>query len=423
MTILRSSRRESLVVLVEVVAPPARPGGVPTGEHGNKLAERLVSRDSWRHLVLARIEELQCDLDGSGRESLHAANVRELIRVAHDAVYHVPLDLGWFRRQVDAGVRWWNGTCRERAFGALHLAEAEAVFLMSDSRLAARLPMYVAYGEQQLTATDARVVSVRSLLHAPRLAVRHDDDGRLCRVHRFGPDQRSKISQLVHDSYAAVDEAYAASRTYRNRLIRLSLIAAGVTAAVVVAAGVAGWALDPPNVPVVTSDGEIETAQWVGGEGQAPAGAGPFAVIAVMGAVGAFLSGINSVVRTKGSRNPFSLPLYQMLVKLCVGGLSAIVGVAFLQVGFVPGVPPAVTMSSVLVWAVGFGAAQQAITRLVDRRVADLVSPTDDPETTSEVTSVAVAAPGFVEVSRSSVRADSLPPVGGTRRTRRALER
>lgn len=94
--------------------------------------------------------------------------------------------------------------------------------------------------------------------------------------------------------------------------------------------------------------------------------------IAGLGMVGALLSGMPAVMRSDGTRNPFSLPRWQGLVKLPTGGVTAILGLIALRAEWIPGRPPE-SWAEVLVWAAAFGAAQQVITRLLDTRVQNLL--------------------------------------------------
>jgi hypothetical protein len=72
-------------------------------------------------------------------------------------------------------------------------------------------------------------------------------------------------------------------------------------------------------------------------------------------------------------RNPFSLPFFQLLLKLAMGPLFAIVGVLILQSGLINGLQPAKDLGGLLVWATLFGATQQSVTRFIDKRVIGLL--------------------------------------------------
>ena len=174
------------------------------------------------------------------------------------------------------------------------------------------------------------------------------------------------MAAMVRDAYAHSDEKYAATRGMRNRILMLTGAALAVLGLVIAAAAVWHWRLTPTTTVAVNGT----VARW--SEQPEPVGAAAFLAVSLLGCLGAFLSGIRSVSRTGGTRNPFSLSWWQTWLKLPVGALSAIVGVFALQSRAFPAVP-ATSWTELLMWAVAFGAAQQAITRFVDMRVRGLV--------------------------------------------------
>src|SRR5439155_554788 len=86
-------------------------------------------------------------------------------------------------------------------------------------------------------------------------------------------------------------------------------------------------------------------------------------------AEGVLVTAIPPVARANGVRNPFGLPLFQLLLKLAMGPLFAIVGVLILQARLINGLQQAQDLRGLLVWATLFGAAQQSVTRVIDQRV------------------------------------------------------
>jgi hypothetical protein len=91
-------------------------------------------------------------------------------------------------------------------------------------------------------------------------------------------------------------------------------------------------------------------------------------------------------------RNPFSLPFFQLLLKLAMGPLFAIVGVLILQSGLVKDLQPAKDLEGLLVWATLFGAAQQSVTRFIDKRVNGLLG--EMPEANSSKKPATAKPPG-----------------------------
>lgn len=330
---------------------------------------KLLRRGSWRHLVLSQVHELEAELKLAHQApDVHLANAQGFLDDAKVAL-----------RARTTPTRWFNGTNHEAAFQALHHAAAESAYVLPDSMLAARLPMLITYGESELGVRDPRVDAARRLTRRHAHIIQLDGHG-LSLGHMFDIYDRAAVAEMVHDSYASADEKYAATRAYRNRILRLTGVALAVLAAVLVIAGLWGWTLEPRE-STTTTGGPVQWKDTISATGSLA-----FLAVAVMGAVGGFLSGVRSVARTGGTRNPFALPFFQMLLKLPVGGLSAIVGALALQAGYFPGVLPTATFSGLLVWSVAFGAAQQGITRLVNRRVEGLIdsdeSADEEPDNT-----------------------------------------
>ena len=75
------------------------------------------------------------------------------------------------------------------------------------------------------------------------------------------------------------------------------------------------------------------------------------------------------------SHDPYGLTVYQAALKPPLGGLLAVVGCLALQSGTLPGVTGVTSLAGLLFWAVAFGASQQAVTRMLDAQVGNLLSP------------------------------------------------
>jgi hypothetical protein len=94
-----------------------------------------------------------------------------------------------------------------------------------------------------------------------------------------------------------------------------------------------------------------------------------FLLVALFGAIGAFITGLPALSRAPARRSPFRLPLYQMSLKLAVGPVFALLGLLALQSGFINQLQPFTSFNaSVLLWATIFGGSQQALTQLLDRK-------------------------------------------------------
>jgi hypothetical protein len=325
---------------------------------------QLERRAAWRQVAYMDAVSLQHDLEDlcSKRDPQVGNHIAQLLQNAL-------LDV----RRKSWPWAWFQGFPQERSFTALHAAQWRLLLIMDSEHLLARLPWLVKYCGAILGADDQRVRDAQEIIerssHRRLYPQRLQVNGHGANRHtsfRLTEHERATVAAMVRDAYAQSDEGYAATRGLRNRIIVLTVGAASVLTVVIFAAAAWQWSLTPTtNVAV---NGTVAT--WSGSP--EPTGAVGFLAISLLGCVGAFLSGIRSVSRTAGSRNPFSLSWWQTWLKLPVGALSAIVGVFALQSRAFPAMP-ATGWTELLMWAVAFGAAQQAITRFVDSRVRGLV--------------------------------------------------
>lgn len=173
-----------------------------------------------------------------------------------------------------------------------------------------------------------------------------------------------------------MDRRFAESRACRNRMIRLTLIS-------LVALGVVMAAFATNAIPLKV-EGATATAP-------PPSALKVALLVPLFGAIGALITAIPPLAKVKGTWNPFGLELYQMLLKVTLGPVFAIVGVMLLQSGLIPSVQFPMPFSDLLVWALVFGATQQVVTRAIDSRVAGLGF--DEP------TERAAGAPGNPETA------------------------
>lgn len=302
---------------------------------------------------------------------------------------------------------WFQGAPQEQTFLALHEAQWRILLIMDSEHLLARLPWLITSCGAILGMNDQRVRDSQEIItrsahrhfHPERLQV----DGHAAHWHtsfRLTEHERATVAAMVRDAYVYSDEGYAATRGLRNRILVLTAAATGVLALVIISAAVWQWSLTPTTT--VQINGEVAT--W--SSSPTPIGAKAFIAVSLFGCLGAFFSGVRSVSRTGGTRNPFSLSWWQAWLKLPVGALTAIVGVFSLQSRALPAVP-ATGWAELLLWAVAFGAAQQVITRVVDSRVRGLIGnmPTEN-ETNISVSQTEYRTPGSPKHGISTVKAE-----------------
>lgn len=307
----------------------------------SKAAEPTTDRPPgqsalWRHLVYNRAtrDGAQLNFD-SGVDWGHKESIENLLEQAKLAA-----------RDGLTPMAWWSGSSQERAWGSLHEAEAELDEKLGQTDLEAQARDLLAKAKLFLKPGDERVKAVSDALAEP--------------TRPAPPLTRVTVAHLSRAVYDAMDRRFAESLACRNRIIRLTLIS-------LVALGVLMAAFATNAIPIpIKAEGTT-----------APSALKVALLVPLFGAIGALIIAIPPLARVTGHSNPFGLQHYQMLLKVTLGPVFAIVGVMLLQSGLIPSVQFPMPFPDLLVWALVFGATQQVVTRAIDSRVAGLVS--DEP--------------------------------------------
>lgn len=367
----------------------------------------LKHNATWRQLVITQAARLRACMSDECRASIDADGSKQHIETRQ----HIETLLGRAESAADGPARplqWWNGSLQDLAWLSLHEAEAELTPQLKDEALRAFAERFVAKATGLLPADGPTVTRVKGLLKqaqptadapaAPAskinimgpngmpavsvlpISVLRDagsqptsavlvgppvlaDDGSQPGVPPAGsatatlqPLDRFAVQELVRAVFAASDENFAQSRGFRNRLIRLIVLS---LAAVGLVMAVAATVLHGSDL--VKSPPDISPLSAV-------------LLISLFGAVGALISGVPALAKATGTWNPFSLPLYQMLLKVVLGPVFAIVGILLLWARWVGDLTfPLGNVAMLAVWAVLFGSAQQLVTQVIDSRVETLV--------------------------------------------------
>lgn len=307
-----------------------------------------VMRPPWRWIVQERVTRIRDDieriealeeLDDAARADL--ATAQEHLLVASNLCIPRGDFLDWLTR-----------TSCDAAFRRLHAAEALVTGHLSAAERSVRL-------RQLLFKADGVLDEGDPVLHVPAL-----EDERV-----------EHTRQLVLRYRNALDDAYKQANSYRSRLLLLTVV---ITLFLAVLVAAAGWGVFAFQL---NAENEVEFGSIPDWEFQVPRALAA-AAVCTFGAVGGLLAGAGPVSRLGGVYNPSNLPWYSLLLKIQMGALCGLIGVLFVLGGFAPEIHDAFNWKDVVLWGVVFGAAQQAVTRLVDRRVAAMVSThatTDNP--------------------------------------------
>jgi hypothetical protein len=298
------------------------------GEKWPDTSEERKHPTAWRQQVFARVHVLCGQLALLDSNKATKCGAAERLETAwRSAACSPTLNIfNWFRV-------WWNGTLVEQAWLALHDAECRIVGC--------------------LTPDDA----VRWWQAAAWTTFDQVPWGDLITMQAKTPDNRSRVvAAMLRAYYYKSDRTHDEERMFRNRLIRLSLTGLAGTMVLLVA-GILG------DLAIIASKA---------GAHAVVSGAWQFVLVALFGAIGAFLAGLPAMT-TAPHRSPYRLVAFQLILKLSVGPVFGLLGVLAVQSGLVTNVHPFGTFGGVLLfWAAGFGATQQVLTGLVDRRAASI---------------------------------------------------
>jgi hypothetical protein len=374
---------------------PEQPGGstgaVAAGARALSWGPPRPNRDDipqrvWREHVLIRANELaglatwmgtraESTTDEALRKSdadLDAA-VRGDLEVARDAVL---------------GTSWWPPRSRarmERAVGHLDAAESALLRRSPDDYLRGQLPGLVAHVQAHLPPAHPQRLRVQDL--AAGYAEARDGAPAGAPVEPMSADDRDALVEAQRVASWAARREHTRLRSFRTAVAvtasALLLLAVGLAivsalqpswmplcfapqgAGAVVCptstAAVGGTAADPASV--------TEVARVIGGT----AHSADATVVMLIGLVGAAVTGAAALRGMRGTSTPFAVPMTLLLLKLPTGALTAFLGLILLHGEFVPGLSALDTSGQILAWALVFGAAQQLVTGLVDRKAQSVL--------------------------------------------------
>lgn len=237
--------------------------------------------------------------------------------------------------------KWWFGTEIERAWRNLHEVGQRLVEILPNEDVAARANFAAERGRRYLRDGDKR------LQHLETLRVQAGAT----------PEQlRPAIVEVMRATQAASDRTNQEARYFRNRL----LIASVVSLLFAVILVIVQWRLGD-NARLL-----YPPADWHG-----PAWAFLITVM-IFGSVGALFTTIPAMAKIPSDFSAFNLPYQQAMLKIVFGQLVAVIGIAILSFDTQHSVVPK-TWPALLLVAVVFGAAQQAVTRYVDQRANSIL--------------------------------------------------
>jgi hypothetical protein len=95
--------------------------------------------------------------------------------------------------------------------------------------------------------------------------------------------------------------------------------------------------------------------------------------VAALGALGGALAATLSIRNLKGTSTPYDVPVALAFLKVPLGAMTALLALIAIQGDFVPGLSVLDSQGQILAYALVFGFAQQAFSRLLDQRAQTLL--------------------------------------------------
>ena len=353
-------------------------GTLTPGKHGSNGRRKRI----WVQQVAVETDKLEMRVQaarsrGTLTESqdVVADGVSDLIRKARAAALREDPIPGRFWN-------WWRGTLVEAAYREMHTARAQMVDLYDESELVAEVPHVVARANATMHRDDPRRLTAKELLGCP-------------------PDvRRARVRRLVGDSYEELDLEHAQLRSFRNILLSAALFL------MVIVVGTLVFVAINPSLMPLCFQGTIPACPTSQGPLSHPQSA-DILVVGVLGALGGALAATLSIRNLKGTSTPYDVPVALAMLKVPMGALTAILGLVAIQGEFIPGLSELDSQGQILAYALVFGFAQQALSRLLDKQAQTLL------EGLPGGTSVAPQAGAQGELAPPNQPAVTPAPTGG----------
>ena len=339
-------------------------------------------RRPWREQVLGKVLVLH------GRRAVLGAHpvkdpAESAERVVIDEAARTHLDIAMKAAQGTRPRRPAAVRARmDRAY--IHLDEAEALLLemSDDADLRGQLPGIVAHVQAHLRPSHPSRVRMEELhVLDPPLAV-------------LDVEHRSSIVDALRAAGAAARREHARLRSFQTvvlcvtgGLAVLAVLLGALSAArpqwvpLCFAPQGAGAVVCPTGTAALADDA---TRADIGAVMSQTASVADAVVVMLLGLTGAAVTSAAAIRRIRGTSTPYSVPMALLALKLPTGALTAFLGLLLINGDFVPGLSALDTPGQILAWALLFGAAQQFVTGLVDKKAQSVLEAVGPSPMTSE---------------------------------------
>lgn len=312
-----------------------------------RLHQVRARAGSWRVMAADRLRWLECEsaqLEGHGVPCVEKAlgEARAALAVRRP-----------FSQVGQRIAAWWSGWDIERTWRALHDAEARTMAQRRD--LSGLMPTLRSWIRNYLPAED------------PRVKALHFDAKNATPAHRLA------LEQAIRAAFAVSDNNYDVLRGHRNKLFVATLALAVLTLILGVRT-----AQFPDMLPLCVDTNPADQSDVVvcpTGNQQGRSG-GDIWFVFLLGAIGAAIAAVQSLLTLRQSAAPYTLSGYLALVKILLGAVFAAVGLLFLTAGVLGSALTMGNRGALLAAAVVLGYSQQIGTRVLDSYAKQIMTET-----------------------------------------------
>jgi len=342
---------------------PVTVGGPTVSAWREDALSRIADVESLQRQFAAERPPREFDEDGVEVPDPEFARFRELddavtchLRAARETAEKMAM--GPLRRCYAA----LTGGEVERTLANLHAAAVHLLRMTPADTLRGALPSLLVQVRGRLPASDLRRQEVEKLAADPG--------------YSFDRHNREQLAYALEAAYTEERAALSRMRSFRNLVYMVTCTLLAVLGGLVAVGAAFPRALPlcfaPGNERIVCPTGwhDLSGPSDIDRMVSLTVHRGDLAIVAMMGLVGAVMVGVLTLRAQRGTVAPYSLPLALLILKLPLGGLTALLGVLMVRGGFVPGLTNLDGSSQILGWALVFGIAQQLISGVLDRQAS-----------------------------------------------------
>ncbi|MFI5909817.1 hypothetical protein [Dactylosporangium sp. NPDC051541] len=318
-------------------------------------ADGRVLREQWAQDLKVRIDQTRHNLEVAVAERVPHAGDAARVQAVRDFLAKADAAIAKRRRWGRSPLDHWRGLSVVAAFENVHAAEFFLVDLLPPAQICTLTPSVVARARATLDADDPQRKDAEQL-DQERQRSRYVDPVR--------------FKQALRAGFQAEDQIQMRIRSLRNLVVKCAILLFLLMAAMTTLV-----AFRPRAMPLCFTPKEtVKVCPSGAGDAGRRESAEDVLIVAGLGLLGGAAAAAFSIRRVQAIPTPYDIPIALAFFKLPLGAFTAVTGLMLLGGEFVPGLSQLDTQRQILAYALGFGYAQQLMSRLLDEHAGKIVS-------------------------------------------------